>query len=225
MGREVEKVALERGHEIAIVIDEHNPEGFDSPRFLFSADVAIEFTRPEAAYANYIKCFERKVAVVAGTTGWTERLPELREICEKWQRTLFYASNYSIGVNLFFQINKKLAQWMDEVSEYEVRLEETHHIHKLDAPSGTALTLADNIINTIGRKTRENLVIESKREGEVPGIHEVIYESAYDSIRLRHEAFDRRAFALGAVRAAEFIRGKTGYFTMNDLFNSTIALL
>jgi 4-hydroxy-tetrahydrodipicolinate reductase len=219
MGREIEKAALERGHEIVSVIDVDNPEGFDAETFLSATDVAIEFTRPESAYANYMKCFERHVPVVAGTTGWTERLPEIREICRNQGQTFFYSSNYSIGVNIFFALNRYLAQLMNRFSEYNVGMEEIHHIHKLDAPSGTALSLAEDIVTRIDRTNRENLHIESKRQGEVPGIHEVIYESTVDNIRIRHEALNRHGFALGAVLAAEFINGKTGFFTMDDLLN------
>jgi 4-hydroxy-tetrahydrodipicolinate reductase len=216
MGREIEKAALERGHEIVRTIDVDNPEAFDSPAFL-STDVAIEFTRPESAYANYLKCFERHIPVVAGTTGWTQHLDAVRKACCEQGQTFFYASNYSVGVNLFFALNRRLAQLMNRFTAYDVRMEEIHHIHKLDAPSGTALTLAEDIVAQIDRKTRDQLTIESKRTGEVPGIHEVIYESEADSIRIRHEAFNRRGFAVGAVMAAEFICGRTGFFTMNDL--------
>jgi 4-hydroxy-tetrahydrodipicolinate reductase len=217
MGREIEKVARERGHEIVLVIDVDNPEDFDTPAFLSSTDVAIEFTRPESAYVNYLKCFERNIPIVAGTTGWTQYLDKVRKTCYERGQTFFYTSNYSVGVNLFFALNRRLAQLMNRFPEYDVRMEEIHHIHKLDAPSGTALTLAEDIVSCIDRKTRDQLAIESKRQGEAPGIHEVIYESEADSILIRHEANNRRGFALGAVLAAEFICGRTGFFTMNDL--------
>ncbi|MDR2804474.1 MAG: 4-hydroxy-tetrahydrodipicolinate reductase [Dysgonamonadaceae bacterium] len=217
MGREIEKAALERGHEIVLKIDVNNQADFDAPAFLSSTDVAIEFTRPESAFANYQKCFERHIPVVAGTTGWLEHLDDVQQTCRRQQQTFFYASNYSLGVNLFFALNRRLAQLMNRFPEYDVRMEEIHHIHKLDAPSGTAVSLAEDIATLIDRKNRDNLVIESKRQGEAPGVHEVIYESEADRICIRHEAKNRRGFALGAVLAAEFIHGKTGFFTMNDL--------
>jgi len=218
MGREIEKAALERGHEIVSIIDIDNPEDFDSPAFLRSTDVAIEFTRPESAYANYRKCFERHIPVVAGTTGWLKHLDEIEKICREQSQTFFYASNYSLGVNLFFALNRQLAKMMNRFPEYDVRMEEIHHIHKLDAPSGTAITLAEDIVKHIDRTNRDTLPIESKREGEVPGIHEVVYESDADMIRIRHEAKNRKGLALGAVLAAEFIYGKAGFFTMDDFF-------
>jgi 4-hydroxy-tetrahydrodipicolinate reductase len=184
---------------------------------LTATDVAIEFTRPESAYANYQKCFERHIPVVAGTTGWLQYLDELTAICREQGQTFFYASNYSMGVNLFFALNRHLAQLMNRFPEYDVRMEEIHHIHKLDAPSGTAITLAEEIVKNIARKNRDNLAIDSKREGEAPGIHEVVYESEADSISIRHSAKSRKGFALGAVLAAEFICHKTGFFTMDDL--------
>ncbi|MDR1527530.1 MAG: 4-hydroxy-tetrahydrodipicolinate reductase [Dysgonamonadaceae bacterium] len=217
MGREIEKAAVERGHEIALIIDVDNQADFNSVAFLSATDVAIEFTRPESAYANYQKCFERHIPVVAGTTGWLQHLEAIQKACREQQQTFFYASNYSMGVNLFFMLNQHLAKWMNRFSEYDVRMEEIHHIHKIDAPSGTAITLAEDIVTSIDRKSRNNLLIESKREGEIPGIHEVFYESETDSISIRHEAKNRKGFALGAVLAAEFIHGKTGFFTMNDL--------
>jgi 4-hydroxy-tetrahydrodipicolinate reductase len=217
MGREIERAALERGHEIVLTIDVDNPEDFDSPALLTSTDVAIEFTRPESAYANYLKCFERHIPVVAGTTGWLKHLDEIEKTCREQKQTFFYASNYSLGVNLFFALNRHLARMMNRFPEYDVRMEEIHHIHKLDAPSGTAITLAEEIVKNIDRKNRDTLPIESIREGEVPGTHEVVYESNADLIRIRHEVKNRTGFALGAVLAAEFIHGKTGFFNMDDL--------
>jgi 4-hydroxy-tetrahydrodipicolinate reductase len=217
MGQEIEKIALQRGHEIVSIIDINNQEDFDSTEFLFSAEVAIEFTRPETAFANYQKCFERNIPVVAGTTGWLEHLDEVKKACKKNNQTFFYASNYSIGVNIFFAVNRQLAKIMNQFPQYDVSMEEVHHIHKLDAPSGTAITLAEDIVKNIGRKSVENLSIRSIREGEVPGIHEVIYESDADSISIKHDAKNRTGFALGAVLAAEFTKGKTGFLTMNDL--------
>lgn len=227
MGKEIEKIAIERGNKIVSVIDVNNQEDFESPDFL-SADVAIEFTRPETAYANYKKCFEKNIPVVAGTTGWLEHLDEVKEECEKNNQTFFYASNYSIGVNIFFAVNKYLAKIMNKFPQYDVYMEEIHHIHKLDSPSGTGITLAEGILENIDRKKQwkeansgnaDDLLIHSKREGEVPGIHEVVYESEADIIRIKHDAKSRKGFALGAVLAAEFIKGKKGFLTMRDMLN------
>jgi 4-hydroxy-tetrahydrodipicolinate reductase len=219
MGREIEKIILERGHETSVIIDVDNPGDFDTPAFVSSTDVAIEFTRPESAFGNYLRCFERRVPVVAGTTGWLQHLDAVRKACRDEGQSFFYSSNYSVGMQLFFALNRRLAHWMNRFSEYDVRIEEIHHVHKLDAPSGSALTAADAIAEQIDRVDRQNLVIESKRRGEAPGTHTVVYESDCDSIRVCHEAKNRKGFALGAVLAAEFICGKTGFFTMDDLLN------
>jgi 4-hydroxy-tetrahydrodipicolinate reductase len=216
MGREIEKAALGRGHEVVSVIDVDNAGDFDSPAFL-SAEAAIEFTNPGAAFANYQQCFERNIPVVAGTTGWLHRLDEVKKACEEGRQTFFYASNYSIGVNIFFAINKQLAKIMNQFPSYDVSMEEIHHIHKLDAPSGTAITLAEAITENIDRKNKSDLSIRSLREGEAPGTHEVCYESDADCISIRHEAKNRQGFALGAVLAAEYIRGKKGFLTMDDM--------
>ena len=227
MGKEIEKIALDRGHEIVSIIDINNLQDFDSDAFR-GADVAIEFTQPQTAMNNYRKCFERNIPVVAGTTGWLKHLPEIKNACEKEDKTFFYASNYSLGVNVFFSMNKHLARIMNQFPNYDVMMEEVHHIHKLDAPSGTAITLAEGILENIDRKTRwvegkepqsEELEIRSVREGEVPGIHEIIYESEADIISIKHDAKNRKGFALGAVIAAEFTKGKKGFLTMDDIFN------
>lgn len=226
MGHEIERIALVRGHQIVSIIDLNEEEKFQSPEFK-SADVAIEFTSPASAFQNYMHAFEADVPVVSGTTGWLDRVDRIKEACEKEGKTFFYASNFSLGVNLFFALNKYLAGLMNRFSDYNVRIEETHHIHKLDAPSGTALTLAEGILDKIDRKKEwslENddtptLHIQSLREGEVPGIHTVVYESGVDSIRLTHDAKSREGFALGAVLAAEFTKGKKGFLGMNDLLN------
>lgn len=227
MGKTIEQIALERGHQIAAVIDIQNPEAFGSEAFR-SADVAIEFTTPATAFANYMKCFEAGVPVVSGTTGWLDHLDEIKEKCEKEGKTFFYASNFSIGVNIFFALNRYLAKMMNRFPEYNVRMEEVHHIHKLDAPSGTAITLAGGIIENIDRKSRWTLekeetpadvAIRAVREGEVPGIHEVVYESEADSITIRHDAASRKGFALGAVLAAEFTCGKKGFLGMSDMLD------
>ena len=226
MGKTIEKIALERGHEIVSVIDVSNPEDFNSAAFK-SADVAIEFTVPSTALSNYMKCFEANVPVVSGTTGWLDRMDEVKEKCEKEGKTFFYASNYSIGVNIFFAVNSYLARIMNNFPSYNVRMTETHHIHKLDAPSGTAITLAEGILKQVDRKERwvleteekpADLAIHAIREGEVPGIHEIIYDSEVDYISIKHDAKSRAGFALGAVVAAEFTAGKKGFLGMKDLF-------
>lgn len=226
MGKTIEKIALERGHQIVSIIDVNNPEEFESAAFK-SADVAIEFTMPATAFNNFVKCFAASVPVVAGTTGWLNRMDEIKDLCKKENQTFFYASNYSIGVNIFFAMNKYLAKIMNNFPTYNVKMIETHHIHKLDAPSGTAITLAEGIIDNIERKDRwtlgkeentSDLEIDAIREGEVPGIHEVIYDSEVDYISIKHDAKSRAGFALGAVIAAEFTCGKKGFLGMQDLF-------
>lgn len=227
MGKTIEKIALDRGHEIVSIIDVTNPEEFDSAAFK-SADVAIEFTMPSTAYDNFKQCFAANIPVVAGTTGWLEEhMEDVKMICEKDNQTFFYASNYSIGVNIFFAVNKYLANIMNNFPSYNVKMIETHHIHKLDAPSGTAITLAEGILENITRKKSweldaesdsSHLEIESLRKGEVPGIHEIIYDSEVDYISIKHDAKSRAGFALGAVVAAEFTCGKKGFLGMNDLF-------
>ena len=230
MGREIEKIVLERKHTIVSIIDISNPEDFDSPHFL-SAEAAIEFSQPQSAVDNYKKCFERNIPVVAGTTGWLNRFDEVKKICETCNKTFFYASNFSIGVNIFFAVNRYLAKMMNNFPAYDVGMEEIHHIHKLDSPSGTGITLAEDILKNIDRKTQwkeateglpADLLIHSRREGEVPGIHEIFYESEADIISIKHDAKSRKGFALGAVLAAEFIKGKKGIFTMNDMLDFNI---
>jgi 4-hydroxy-tetrahydrodipicolinate reductase len=225
MGHEIEKTALRRGHKIVSIIDVNNPDEFESPAFK-SADVAIEFSMPDSAIHNYRKCFKANVPVVAGTTGWLEHMDEVKKACAEQDRTFFYASNYSLGVNIFFALNKYLARIMNNYPIYDVKMEETHHIHKLDAPSGTAITLAEDLIKEVDRKERWNLETEEKetdlairciREGEVPGIHEVIYESEADILSIRHNSKNRVGLALGAVIAAEFTKGKKGFLGMNDM--------
>lgn len=225
MGHEIEKIAISRGHGIVSIIDVNNPDDFGSPAFK-SADVAIEFSTPDSAIDNYRKCFAAQVPVVAGTTGWLEHMDEVKKACSEGGQTFFYASNYSLGVNIFFVLNKYLARIMNNYPDYDVKMEEIHHIHKLDAPSGTAITLAEGVIENISRKERWNLEVEEKqsdlaihciREGEVPGIHEIIYESEADIISIKHDAKSRKGFALGAVVAAEFTKGKKGFLGMNDM--------
>lgn len=226
MGHAIEQIARERGHEIVSIIDVNNQEDFTSEAFK-SADVAIEFSMPAVAMENYRKAFAVGVPVVAGTTGWLEHLPEVKAACETGQ-TFFYASNFSLGVNIFFALNKYLAKIMNRFPSYDVRMVETHHIHKLDSPSGTAITLAEGLIENIDRKNnwvegrepiKGEIGIQSVREGEVPGIHTVIYESDVDTISITHDAKSRMGFALGAVVAAEFTCGKKGFLTMQDMLN------
>ena len=226
MGHIIERIAKERGHEIVATIDINNMQDFDSASFR-SADAAIEFTTPGTAVDNYMRCFKAGVPVVSGTTGWTKRMDEVKEACQKTNGSFFYSSNFSIGVNIFFAVNKYLAKIMDSFKQYDVEMTETHHIHKLDKPSGTAITIAEQIIDNRSDKTgwaldkadsKDEIAIHAIREGEVPGIHEVRYTSAEDIITIRHEAKNREGFALGAVMAAEFIKGKKGIFGMNDLF-------
>lgn len=225
MGKTIEQIALNRGHQIVSIVDINNPEEFQSDNFK-SADVAIEFTTPATAFDNYMKSFAAGVPVVSGTTGWLDRIGEIKEKCEKEGKTFFYASNFSIGVNIFFALNKYLAKIMDNFPSYDISMTETHHIHKLDAPSGTAITLAEGIIENVDRKERwtletaeqpTDLPIHAIREGEVPGIHEVTYESDVDYISIKHDAKSRAGFALGAVVAAEFTAGKKGFLGMDDM--------
>lgn len=225
MGHIIERIALERGHQITVKIDKDNQDDFNSPEFK-SSDVAIEFSMPTAAMENYEKCFAAHVPVVAGTTGWLSRMDEIKAACKDGAQTFFYASNYSIGVNIFFALNKYLAKVMNKFPQYDVRMEETHHIHKLDSPSGTAITLAEGIIENLDSKAKWNetetpasdeLGITAFRRDEVPGIHTIIYESNVDTISMTHDAKSREGFALGAVVAAEFLCGKKGFYTMDDL--------
>ena len=226
MGHAIEEAALSRGHEIVCRIDKDNQEDFDSVSFK-SADVAIEFTAPSVAVDNYRRAFAAGIPVVSGTTGWLEHLPEIREACEKGQ-TFFYASNFSIGVNIFFQLNKYLAKMMNGFNDYKVFIEETHHIHKLDAPSGTAITIAEGILgnhdgyrswqlNEGRQMPADVLPVTARRIGEVPGIHAVTYKSEVDEIEIRHSAVSREGFARGAVLAAEFLKGKNGVLGMEDM--------
>ena len=227
MGREIEKTALERGHTVSLTIDINNTEEFTSEN-LKNSDVAIEFTNPGAAVNNYFKCFDAGIPVVSGTTGWTDKMDMVSEKCREINGTFFYASNFSIGVNLFFELNRKLATMMAAHREYEVDMKEIHHVHKLDAPSGTAIKLAEDIIRIIPNKTgwvnkpseeAGQLPICSERTGEVPGIHTVKYESDVDYIEITHSAKSRKGFALGSILAAEFCQGRRGIFSMKDLLN------
>jgi 4-hydroxy-tetrahydrodipicolinate reductase len=219
MGKAIEKIALERGHEIVIRKDVE-PVDMD----LSIADAAIDFSHPLAAYDNIKDCIDSKVPVVSGTTGWLDKFDEIKAYCEEQDGAFIYASNYSIGVNLFFNLNAYLAKMMGKMKEYDVAMEEIHHIHKLDAPSGTAISLANDILDNseknqwrIESPQSDDLFINVKREGEVPGTHQVSYTSAIDSIEIKHTAFNRTGFALGAVVAAEWLHKKKGVFNMKDV--------
>lgn len=225
MGKTIERIALERGHEIVSVIDIDNLDDFESDAFK-SADVAIEFTVPKVALSNYRKAFAAGVAVVSGTTGWTDELPALKKEIDETGKTLFWSSNFSLGVNIFMAVNKYLAAIMNQFPNYNVEMTEVHHTQKLDAPSGTAITLAEGILENLNRKTSwvketetkpEEMAIKSIREGQVPGIHTIRYESEVDSIEITHDAKCREGFALGAVVAAEFTAGKKGLLGMGDM--------
>ena len=239
MGHMIEQIALERGHEIVSIIDVDNIEDFDSPAFV-SADVAIEFTNPTAAFANYQRAFAHNVKVVSGSTGWMQdHKAEVERMCTEGGQTLFWASNFSIGVAIFSAVNRYLAKIMNGFPQYSVEMEEVHHIHKLDAPSGTAITLAEEIINDLDRKDKwvkgfqyaadgtesgsnkvapNELPIASIRRDEVPGIHSISYDSEADKITITHDAHNRKGFALGAVLAAEYTKEHTGLLTTSDLF-------
>lgn len=222
MGREIEEILIQRGHEITL---RSTAEAPFIPSDLAGTDVAIEFTTPETAVDNIYKCFEANCPVVVGTTGWYNRLNELKSAVAERNQSLLYASNFSIGVNLVFHINKILAQAMDQLDEYDPAILEIHHTAKLDKPSGTAITLAEGILDNLKRKTKwvndstvdsSELSIISQREGEVPGTHVVTYTSPVDHISLVHQAINRKGFALGAVKAAEWLKDKKGSFSMND---------
>ena len=240
MGRMIEQIAKDRGHEIVCVIDVDNQQDFDSEAFK-SADVAIEFTNPTAAYGNYLKAFRHNVKVVSGSTGWMkEHGDDVKRMCSaEGGQTLFWASNFSVGVAIFSVVNRYLAKIMNGFPQYDVRMEETHHIHKLDAPSGTAITLAEEIISDVDRKKEwvkgvqrladgsvegsndvaaDQLAIESIRRDEVPGIHSVVYDSDADCITITHDAHSRKGFAMGAVLAAEYTKDHSGLLTISDMF-------
>ena len=225
MGKMIEQIARDRGHEIVSIIDVDNQEDFESPEFA-SADVAIEFTAPQAAYGNYLKAWAKGVKVVSGSTGWMkEHGDEVRQACAEG-KTLFWASNFSIGVAIFSAVNRYLARIMNQFPQYDVELEETHHVHKLDHPSGTAITLGEEIVKELDRKTGWGedttdpllLRIDHIRRGEVAGIHTIRYDSEADLITITHDAHSRKGFALGAVLAAEYTLEHSGLLTISDMF-------
>jgi len=234
MGRLIEKFALQRGHQIHLIVDENNRSTIGAAD-LAGADVAIDFSQPEAAVANIDLCFEANLPIVVGTTGWYDQLDAVKKRCLDGNKTLMYGSNFSIGVNVFFHINKLLAAAMNPYKQYDVQVEEIHHTQKLDSPSGTAITIADGIIAQTDTKTEwvnnlvgegeevvpknQQLLIESHRIDDVPGTHTVLYSSEVDQIEFKHTAHSRAGFALGAVVAAEWIAGKTGFYQVTEMFN------
>lgn len=230
MGKAIEEVALERGHNIILKISKDNLNAFSESN-LQMADVAIEFTHPGSAMENVLTCLNSGIPVVSGTTGWNDHITEVKEKCVNDNGSFLYASNFSIGVNLFFELNQKLAKIMNNRPDYNVEISETHHIEKKDTPSGTAITLAEQIIDQVSQKrnwkkineeqiTKDKddiILIQSFREDQVPGTHIVKYASDIDDIEIKHTAHSRKGFALGAVLAAEFIKNKKGLFSMQDV--------
>ncbi|WP_114791677.1 4-hydroxy-tetrahydrodipicolinate reductase [Niabella yanshanensis] len=225
MGKAIEAIALERGHEIVLKIDESNIADFNQEN-IAKADVAIEFTGPHTAYENIRKSIELGVPLVSGSTGWLDQMPEIEQLCSDANGAFIYASNFSVGVNLFFELNKKLAALMHPHKEYNVSLEEIHHTQKRDAPSGTAITLAEGVMETYQAMTKwvndvtpqpGELLIVSKRIDPDPGTHTIRYSSEIDDITITHSAHSRKGFALGAVVAAEFLKDKKGIFTMKEV--------
>ncbi|MFD1316652.1 4-hydroxy-tetrahydrodipicolinate reductase [Namhaeicola litoreus] len=221
MGKVIERIALERGHEIVLKIDKDDRD-YD----IKGADVAIDFSVPSAAYSNLKKCIENGVPVVCGTTGWLDKYDDIVRFCQEKNGGLIYASNFSIGVNLFFKLNEYLAKLMNGIQGYDVYMEEIHHTQKLDAPSGTAITLAEQIIKNSNKTgwnievpVEEEIYIDVKRENEVPGTHTVTYKSNEDIISIQHKAQSREGFALGAVLSAEWLKGKKGVYSIQDVLN------
>jgi 4-hydroxy-tetrahydrodipicolinate reductase len=224
MGKEIEKIAISRNHTIVNKFDIENINELTVEN-LKKSDIAIEFTTPETAFENYIKCFEANIPVVSGTTGWLNKYSEIKEIVESQNQTFLYSSNFSIGVNIFFKINSFLSKIMNNFPDYQVEIEETHHTEKKDAPSGTAITLAEEIIKNINKKTswineltdeNDKISINSLRKVNIPGIHTIKYESPVDIIEITHSSKNRTGLATGAVLAGEYIFGKKGLFTMDD---------
>jgi 4-hydroxy-tetrahydrodipicolinate reductase len=225
MGKEIEQVALYRGHSVVLIIDINNPQELTAEN-LAKADVAIEFTSPGVAVQNYLECFNAGITVVSGTTGWLAQRESVENACKEKNGCFFYTSNFSLGVNIFFELNRYLAGMMKSYRQYDVTMIEVHHLQKLDAPSGTAISLAHDIIKERGGKKRwtiekpesdEDLYIHPIREGAVPGIHTIKYNSDVDYIEITHSAYNRKGLALGAVMAAEFSAGRKGIYSMKDL--------
>jgi len=227
MGKTIEKIAIDKGHEIGLKIGSDNLDDFTNEN-ISGHDVAIEFSTPETAFANISSLLKNKIPTVSGTTAWLEKLEEAEKICKENDSAFLYASNFSVGMNLFFELNKKLAQLMHGKTDYDVDMEEIHHTAKLDAPSGTAVTLAEGIINSLERKdswtnekaqSKNQLSIISKRIDPAPGTHSIKYSSMIDDIEICHTAHSRKGFASGAVLAAEFLHSKKGIYSMKDVLN------
>ena len=227
MGKEIERIAIDRGHQIVSKIDIENPDDLISLTNK-EVDVAIEFSNPVSAFSNIMKCIEKQIPIVCGTTGWLEKKDEVEKATQSFDSTFFYASNYSIGVNLFFKLNKQLAKLMQPHAGYDIYTNEIHHIEKKDSPSGTAITIAEGIMSQYSNKKKwvnneipgaDEIAIWSQRESTKPGTHTVKYISKVDQIEVTHEAFSREGFALGAVIAAEWILGKKGVLGMDDMLN------
>lgn len=229
MGKAIEQIARKRAHDVVHIVNRQNTDSINQLK-AYRADVVIEFTTPESALSNICQCLQQGIPTVSGTTGWLAHLEQVKQYIRQYQVPFFYAPNFSIGVNLFFMINRYVARVMAQQADYEVSLQEIHHIHKKDAPSGTALRLAEDILQENPKKTRwalaaastdDTLAIQALREGEVAGIHTVYYRSTVDQIELRHEAFNRQGFAIGAVQAAEFLIGKpAGLYGMENLLQN-----
>ncbi len=221
MGKEIEKIAISRGHEIVI------RKGVDNKIDITLADVAIDFSVPTSAFNNITNCLNNNVPVISGTTGWLDKYDDVLALCKEKKGAFIYASNYSLGVNIFFELNKQLAKMMKTVEGYNISMEEIHHAEKLDAPSGTAITLAEGIIENTsknnwelgGEASEDKIAIAAKRISKVPGTHTILYNSEVDTIKIKHTAHSRKGFALGAVIAAEWIYDKTGVFSMKDVLN------
>ena len=227
MGKEIERIAIDRGHQIVSKIDIENPDDLISLTNK-EVDVAIEFSNPVSAFSNIMKCIEKQIPIVCGTTGWLEKKAEVEKATQSFNSTFFYASNYSIGVNLFFKLNKQLAKLMQPHAGYDIYTNEIHHVEKKDSPSGTAITIAEGIMSQYSNKKKwvnneipgaDEIAIWSQRESTKPGTHTVKYISKVDQIEVTHEAFSREGFALGAVIAAEWILGKKGVLGMDDMLN------
>jgi 4-hydroxy-tetrahydrodipicolinate reductase len=219
MGKVIERIALERGHEI--VLRKTSADGYTG---LENADVAIDFSIPDAAVGNISACLNGNIPVISGTTGWLEHYHDIAQLCEEKQGAFIYGSNFSLGVNIFFELNDYLAKMMSKLKEYKVSMEEIHHTQKLDAPSGTAISLAKYIINhsdysswALENAKADEILIDAKRIADVPGTHSIFYDSEVDSIEIKHTAHNREGFALGAVVAAEWLVGKKGIYTMKDV--------
>jgi 4-hydroxy-tetrahydrodipicolinate reductase len=239
MGRIIEKIAQDRKHEIVLKIDVSNQHELTTEN-LQKADVAIEFSTPDTVLSNIEACFNAKVPIVVGTTGWYGHLQRIKNECDQNGTTLLYASNFSVGVNMFFHVNKILAKLMNNYPYYDVQVEEIHHTQKLDSPSGTAITIAEGIVEELDSKKEwvniltdgggspedtikaDQLLIESMRMENVPGTHTVVYDSEVDSIEFKHTAHNRNGFALGAVMAAEWVQGKKGFYSVKDMFNFSL---